>query len=542
MNVRSLRHPRVRTGYTMDRGQKKTFSFLIGVGILLTLAFGFWWFLPNHIPNNFTGFPHIIDVCLFVLLTFVVWHQIVSELILWNIAKDMKHPYYMKPAPEKRVAFVTAFVPGKEPYEILDKTLAAMVDVDYPHDTWLLDEGNDAIVKNICRKYGVKHHSRNGIGEYNTATGRYKAKTKGGNLNSWYAEHGLKYDYVAQLDNDFIPRKDFLTLTLGYFNDPDVAFVGTPQIYGNTNDSLIAQGAAEQSYMFYGPIQKGLYGKDMLLLIGANHILRVEALRNIGGYVGHISEDHITGMKFYTTRKWKSVYVPEKLAIGEGPSTWESFFGQQKRWAYGLMDILFKHSPYMLPKMKKKHGINYFLLQLHYLNGLVQAFGVVLLSLFFVFGITSADMTLKPMLLLWIPLVLWQLVIMLWLQRFMVDPDTESGLYLKGKLVTIAAWPIYFMAFLELITGKQLTYKITPKGEDQKAGETPLMLFFPHFVLGSITALAMVAAIEFNRPSGILFFWALLNTITMYALVLSVVIQNYKVRSRAEQPITDLAI
>ena len=54
----------------------------------------------------------------------------------------------------------------------------------------------------------------------------------------------------------FVPKRNFLTKTLGYFRDPVVAFVGTPQIYGNTSTSLIAQGAAEQLYTFYGSVDQ----------------------------------------------------------------------------------------------------------------------------------------------------------------------------------------------------------------------------------------------------------------------------------------------
>ncbi len=74
-----------------------------------------------------------------------------------------------------------------------------------------------------------------------------------------------------------------LTRTLGHFRDPYVAFVGTPQIYGNMGN-LIARGAAQQTYMFYGPILRALSSWRMTLLIGANHIVRVAALREVGWY------------------------------------------------------------------------------------------------------------------------------------------------------------------------------------------------------------------------------------------------------------------
>ena len=349
--------------------------------------------------------------------------------------------------------------------------------------------------------------------------GLYKAKTKAGNYNSWYDQNGEKYEFVAQIDVDFIPEKNFLKKTLGYFRDPDVAFVGSPQIYGNLDDSWIARGAAEQAYGFYGAMQKGFFGSDMQLFIGANHVVRVAAHNTIDGYSGHIVEDHLTGMKFYSKR-WKSVYVPEILAIGEGPSTWDAYFSQQMRWAYGLIDILFTQSPKLFLKMRPKHAINYFLLQQYYFFGVAQVLGIGLLTLYFIFDIQSTSMKLNELLLLYPPLIILQQVIFLWLQKFNIDPKNESGLMLRAKLLNMAAWPIYFVAFVGVLMRKRLIYKVTPKGSEQKAEALP-KLFIPHAILGSITAIDIMFAFYAHHQEIQLLFWAWTNTYILYYFVLS---------------------
>lgn len=220
-------------------------------------AFGLWWFRPEHVPHNFAGIHHILDFLLFVILTYVVWLQIMNELFFLYVLYFMKRPRYVPPEENKKLAFLTAFVPGKEPYDLLENTLKTMVAVDYPHDTWLLDEGDDPVARAICRLYGAKHYSRKGIAKYNKEDGIFKAKTKAGNYNSWYDLNGEKYDYVAQIDVDFVPKKNFLTRMIGYFRDSEVAFVGSPQIYGNIKDSWIVKGAAEQAYGFFWPDAKG---------------------------------------------------------------------------------------------------------------------------------------------------------------------------------------------------------------------------------------------------------------------------------------------
>ena len=334
------------------------YSVLIGIGSGLTVLFALWWFHIAHIPNNFSGSLHVVDIFLFGILSYIIWYQVAFELFLWSAGFFMRHPVQQQPQDSLRVAFLTAFVPGKEPYDVLENTLKAMKRTDYPHDTWLLDEGNDSEAKRLCRLYGVKHFSRKGIRRYNRRDGKFKARTKAGNYNAWFDTYGDNYDIAAQIDVDFVPKKNFLTKTLGYFKDPQVGFVGSPQIYGNTADSWIVKGAAEQAYGFFGPIQKGLFNHDMSLFIGANHVVRVAAHNSINGYSGHIVEDHLTGMNFYQ-KGWKGVYVPEILAVGEGPSTWDAYFSQQMRWSYGLFHILFTQTPKLFFKMKLKHGLHY---------------------------------------------------------------------------------------------------------------------------------------------------------------------------------------
>ena len=63
------------------------------------------------------------------------------------------------------------------------------------------------------------------------------------------------------------------------------------------------------------------------MLVGTNNAIRISALRAVGGLSDSITEDMATGLKFHTRRnaasgrRWKSVYTPDVLAVGEGPSS-----------------------------------------------------------------------------------------------------------------------------------------------------------------------------------------------------------------------------
>jgi cellulose synthase/poly-beta-1,6-N-acetylglucosamine synthase-like glycosyltransferase len=498
----------------MTQKDKILYACMMTVALTATCIFGYLWFLEGGVADNFSGNYDFVDVLIFILVSYVIWHPIFMKMVTYTISSHIEQTPEESPMPEPgmKVAFVTTFVPASESIDLLHCTLPAMVKAHYRHDTWLLDEGNDPEVRELCKKYGVNHFSRHGIEIYNQLDGKYAQKTKGGNHNSWYDKFGDYYEFVAQIDTDFIPRNDFLTKTLGYFKDPTIAFVGTPQIYGNIDDSVIAHGAAQQTYSFYGPLLRGMSGQRASMLIGANHVIRVKALQGVSHYTAHITEDLLTGMKLHANG-WKSIYYPYPLAIGEGPTSWKSYFSQQKRWAYGCMDILFSHSYKLFSKMTFRQAIYYFCIQQHYFSGLVMVLGIVSLCLYFYGGIVSVDLPMFEFLGSYIILILLFTCIDFWLQRFNSRPKMEKGVMFYGMYIGVAAWPIYFQAFIALFNRKKLRYKVTPKGKKIKTRDMALTLFAPHFILGGIALSGAVSSIFTGRNSGLMIFWSILTGI-----------------------------
>jgi cellulose synthase/poly-beta-1,6-N-acetylglucosamine synthase-like glycosyltransferase len=397
-----------------------------------------------------------------------------------------------------------------------------MLAVEYPHDTWVLDEGGVDEVRLLCEELGVRYFSRSGVRRYNLVAGPFTAKTKGGNHNAWYDSFADEYDVVAQIDTDFVPRSDFLTRTLGHFRDPRVGFVGTPQVYGNGADSFVARGASQQQYSFYGPLLRGLASRGHANMIGANHVVRVAALREVGLYAGHLTEDLLTGMRLHASG-WRSTYVSEPLAVGEGPVTWQAYFNQQTRWAFGCMDILRWHTPRLIRSMGRRQAALYLALQQHYFSGLAAALGLALLVLYFAFGIAPASVSLVEMLVWVTPLVLARQAVTLWLQRFNPDPDNDSGWHLTGRYMSIVTAPIYFLAALGVLRQKRLVFKVTPKGAGQR-DRTPLAMIAPHAIIGVTAGACLASAYVTGRDSLPMLFWAGLNALVMLSFLVVVVV------------------
>ena len=187
----------------------------------------------------------------------------------------------------------------------------------------------------------MHHFSRKGVAKWNQAKGPHRAKTKHGNYNAWLDAHGDDYDFFASVDTDHVPLPNYLERMLGYFRDPDVAFVVGPQVYGNY-DTAVTKAAESQQFLFHALIQRA--GNRY----GAPDVRRHQQRRThqrrckqIGGLYDSITEDMATGFEIHrhrnpaTGRKWRSVYTPDVLAVGEGPAAWTDFFTQQLRWSRG---------------------------------------------------------------------------------------------------------------------------------------------------------------------------------------------------------------
>jgi cellulose synthase/poly-beta-1,6-N-acetylglucosamine synthase-like glycosyltransferase len=519
----------------MTPQQRRSYWMISGALALAWTAFLVYWLNFERRPSNFSvdRQPNVFDVTMFVGLSFVLLMPIFMLTLGWIVTGLLQRnaetpiPTTLPDPTTTRVAFITTYVPGSEPIGMLSRTLEAIKAVDYPHDTWVLDEGDDADVRTLCAQLGVHYFTRKGIARYNELGSKFSPKSKGGNHNAWYDAHGLeKYDIVAQIDTDFVPHRDFLTKTLPYFEDSDVAFVGTPQVYGNM-DNFIARGAAEQTYGFYGPFLRGLSAIDSTMLIGANHVIRVAALKEVGLYNPHLTEDLATGILLHSNG-WKSKYVAETLAIGEGPDTWSAFFKQQFRWAKGCNDLLFTRTFSAIRGMKPLQGVLYTWVQLYYLTGAAYGVGLLLLGLYFCFGWQAAHVETVPFLVAYVPLLLVFEAAMFWTQRFNIRPDVERGAYFRGRLLMIAVMPVFLAAFVTAVRDrdKHTEFEVTPKGgvtlhvtvKKVKKGKNP---YKAHMAVVSFTSLSLFVGLMSNRIEAMYIAWTVLTFVSALAIAMN---------------------
>ncbi|WP_307873874.1 MULTISPECIES: glycosyltransferase family 2 protein [unclassified Frankia] len=504
-------NPRVEFRSVVPPGRRLALALLFLFTALVNLIFVGWLLLPAHVPGagvagagDWRLFLARVSFCLVVLVEVI---RIVQVSIIGILAWYARDPVPLVAPPGLRVAVLTTIVPSKEPVSVVARTLGAMREIAYPDGfltAWILDEENDPEVQRVAEDLGVLHFSRRGRPEYNQPAGEFRARSKAGNHNAWRAEHERHYDVVAQMDPDHVPLTCFLERTLGYFRDPDVAFVVAPQVYGNMLENLVAQGASMQQYLFNGVIERGGNGLDAPLLIGTNHLYRPAAWRQIGGYQDSIIEDHLTSMRVQGTinpatgNPWKGVYTPDVIAIGEAPTTWTDYFNQQKRWAYGVWDVKLRRRAKAGIRLRARQRLLYGMVQFYYPSVATSLlFGSLATVGYLAFGASAVHLRGGSWLTLWMAALGSWVSMWLWLRRFNLAEHERHEIGIPGMVLALFAGPIYLSAAFAAVLRRRLVYAVTAKGELRSTES--LRTFRLHLVWAVVAATLLCVNLGVNH-------------------------------------------
>ena len=225
-----------------------------------------------------------------------------------------------------------------EPEDVLLPAIAAAVALEPTHETWVLDDGDRPWVQRLAEELGARYLARP---EHTHA--------KAGNLN--HAIPLIDADVLAMFDADHVVQPDFLHHTLGYFDDPTVAVVQTPQDFYNV-DSFEHEGttqADERPYneesIFYRVIGPAKNRWGGAFWCGTGAVVRKRALEDVGLVATEtVTEDIHTTIRM-NRLGWNAVYHNEVLARGLAPSDASQYMLQRHRWALGAMQVLRRESP-----------------------------------------------------------------------------------------------------------------------------------------------------------------------------------------------------
>ncbi|MFF4400232.1 glycosyltransferase family 2 protein [Streptomyces sp. NPDC001480] len=519
-------------------------ALMLGAAPLLSLVLLVWLLQPGHwTERDYPAYDFLpaLDVVMLVSIGLIELFRCMNVLSNAHATLVARDPVPVVPETGTRVAFITTFVPGKEPLEMVTRTLEAAVRLRHRGvlHVWLLDEGDDPEVKAVCARLGVHHFTRKGVERWNRPTGPHRARTKHGNYNAWLEAHGDAYDFFASVDTDHVPLPNYLERMLGYFRDPDVGFVIGPQVYGNY-DNFVTKAAESQQFLFHALIQRAgnRYGAPMF--VGTSNAVRIRAIKQIGGLYDSITEDMATGFEMHraenpaTGRKWRSVYTPDVLAVGEGPNAWTDFFTQQLRWSRGTYETILKQYWKGFFSMPPGKLFNYTMMIIFYpMSALNWILAALSCALFLGLGASGVNIDPTVWLMLYGNASALQIGLYIWNRRHNVSPhEPEGSGGVAGMVMSALSAPVYARSLMDAVLRRKSRFVVTPKGESASP-DTLFGTFRIHWFFILVFAGSLAAGFVFGHSHPAMITW------TSFALLVTaspVFAWRYTLRRERKQP------
>lgn len=393
----------------------------------------------------------------------------------------------------KRKINVDVFIPVYgEPLEEIRTTVLAARDMHGEHGTYILDDGKSDQVELMAEQVGVKYIRR--------PTNEH---AKAGNIN--YALSQTNADYFVIFDADFAPSPEFLYETIPFFENDKLAFVQTPQYYGN-DTNFVSSGAAFMQHVFYSLIQSGKNRFNAAFCVGTNVVFRRSAIDSIGGiYDKSKSEDIWTSVKLHE-QGYDSIYIPNVLAVGKTPETLEAYSKQQLRWATGSFEIFLKHNPLFARKLTVEQRLQYFATTSYYFVGFSVLLLLLLPPLQIFFNLSPINVA--------FPFWQWALLYSgFYIIQLLLAFYTMGGLKIRTLLLANASFPIYVKAFFNALRGREQAWSATnAKGAyDSPFNYVRIQVYIFIFLL--LTSIVGVVKAVYVQSFSIALLWNFLNTI-----------------------------
>lgn len=367
---------------------------LLPIYVAWAIAYGYWRIVYTVDFSVWFTVP---------LLMVEIYTIFMTLVYLWSTRK-LLHPKWLPPLKNKTVDI---FIPTyNEPVEIVEMTAIGAKQVSGRHKVFILDDGHRAEIAKLAKELGVEYISRPD-----------NKHAKAGNLN--YALPFSKADFILCLDCDHVPMPNFIERTLGYFINPNLGFVQTPQVFYNFNSIQHRPTKSiphwNEQTMFYESIQLGKNAFNSAFFCGSGGLWRRQAIDDIGGFATDTATEDIHSALRAHRKGWDSLYVNEKLAFGLAPDDLKEYYRQRVRWGAGSVGLLFRSpdSPLVASGLSWAQRLNYFASMVAHMQGNIKLFYFILPLYVLISGYALLDIPLHQFLMFYLPFLGYSL----WITR-----------------------------------------------------------------------------------------------------------------------------
>ncbi|MCE2790795.1 MAG: glycosyltransferase [Saprospiraceae bacterium] len=230
--------------------------------------------------------------------------------------------------------FVTIQLPLYNEKNVAERLIRCVMEMDWPKDklqVQILDDSTDetaVITKALQSEYRTLGYDISCL--QRTVRGGYKA----GALKS--AMDGVKGEFIAIFDADFLPERDFLRRILPFFHDQKVGIVQGRWAHLNQNATFLTELQAMQLDVHFTIEQGARSGSGFFSQFnGTAGVWRTTCISDAGGWEADtLTED--LDLSFRAQMKgWQCIYLEHLTVPAELPSDISALRSQQYRWMKG---------------------------------------------------------------------------------------------------------------------------------------------------------------------------------------------------------------
>jgi len=385
-----------------------------------------------------------------------------SYYFIYKFKKEKSFDYPL--IKNKRVSII---IPVKsEPIEVIEEAVMHILRQNYPMKFLELivisdDPEEEALIleKNLRR---IISNSEIGFVFINRS---FPIGGKAGALNE--ALKHVNGEYILLLDADAKIDKNYVAEMISFieFNNYEAAVSDINPKNAYENDLCETQAVSWnflKKTLFIGRQKAGF----SIPFVGTCSAIKTDVLRKIGGWDDQIIIDDLPLTIKLLSKGYKIGYVKNAKSFIEVPKTYKSFKLQQKRWAYGGLKTAiryFKDLFYARIPIRLKIDMFLYLIQ----------YQITMINLLFVVAaissiILSTDLLCLP------PIfsVIWNISLITYVLCYF-DSIREENYSLvravinlgRGSAILISLIPTFLIASIKVLLGKNVEWKVTPKGK-----------------------------------------------------------------------------
>ncbi len=375
--------------------------------------------------------------------------------------------------------WVDVFIPTyDEPAFILRRTIIGCQAMDYPRKAiYLLDDTRRPAIQALAAELGCHYMTRSD-----------NRHAKAGNLNN--ALQQTQGELIASFDADFVPTRNFLCRTVGFFQTPRVGLVQTPQSFYNADPiarNLGLEGIlTPEEEVFYRQIQPMRDGVGSVVCSGTSFVVRRSALEDSGGFVTEsLSEDYFTSVRLAAQGN-EVIYLDEKLSAGLAAEDIAAQATQRLRWARGTLQAFFIDSnPLTIPGLTPLQRLGHLEGLLHWFSS-IPRIGFLLMPLVYSFlNVIPIQATTRELLYYFLPYYLVQLTVFAWLN------ERSRSALLSDIYSLVLVFPLAATVFQAMVNPFSKGFQVTPKGNSSQRFQFNWRLGWPLVILFGFTAISL---------------------------------------------------